>query len=103
MKTALRKHLKNLRTQNAHCYASQQNLVQGSLAKILAQHEGVVAAYKALDLEIEILDSLPKDRCVCLPVIESRDRPLLFKRYHHGDILKPCKYFKKLMEPLEDL
>lgn len=38
MKTALRKHLKNLRTQNAHYYAQLQKQVQLNLAQILAQN-----------------------------------------------------------------
>jgi 5-formyltetrahydrofolate cyclo-ligase len=51
-------------------------------------------------LEVDILESLPSDRTLCLPVILKREEPLAFKRYHHGDELRPSEIFKKLMEPL---
>lgn len=88
MKAALRKQLKILRTQNAHSYALKQNLVSNNLALVLAEHQGgVIAAFKALALEVNILDRLSSDFNLCLPVILGKDEPLVFKIYHHGDEL----------------
>lgn len=40
-----------------------------------------------------------KERDICLPVIILKKEPLAFRKYKVGDILVPCPFFQKVLEP----